>query len=257
MAGVIAFVFSTFFITFFGEIIPQAYFSRHALAMGSFLAPVIRFYQFVLFPVAKPTAMLLDGWLGQEGIRYFREHQLREVIQKHIEADEADVDMLEGLGALNFLALDDLLVSHEGEPLDPDSVISLPTSGRLPVFPDITSAQSDPFLRKIQKSGKKWVIVTNHESKPQLVLDADGFLRSVLFEPGRFSPLQFCHRPIVVSDERTPLGDILHRLKVEPESAEDDVVDQDIILLWGAKKRVITGADILGRLLRGIVIREE
>ena len=34
---------------------------------------------------------------------------------------------------------------------------------------------------------------------------------------------------------------------------EDDVVDEDIILLWSDQKIVITGSDILGRLLRGIM----
>jgi hypothetical protein len=33
----------------------------------------------------------------------------------------------------------------------------------------------------------------------------------------------------------------------------DDVVDNDLILVWGEQKRIITGADLLGRLLRGIV----
>ncbi len=42
MTGVISFVFSTVLITFFGEIIPQAYFSRHALNMASLLSPVLR-----------------------------------------------------------------------------------------------------------------------------------------------------------------------------------------------------------------------
>ena len=37
---------------------------------------------------------------------------------------------------------------------------------------------------------------------------------------------------------------------------EDDVIDEDIILLWGEEKKVITGSDILGRLLRGIVRNE-
>ena len=48
MAGVVSFLFSSVFITFFGEIIPQAYFSRHALKMASLLAPVIRIYQVIL-----------------------------------------------------------------------------------------------------------------------------------------------------------------------------------------------------------------
>ena len=41
MAGVAAFFFSTLLITFVGEIAPQAYFSRHALRMGSLLAPLL------------------------------------------------------------------------------------------------------------------------------------------------------------------------------------------------------------------------
>ena len=61
MAGIISFGFSTFLITFFGEIIPQAYFSRNALKMATMLSPVLKFYQILLFPVAKPSALLLDG----------------------------------------------------------------------------------------------------------------------------------------------------------------------------------------------------
>lgn len=48
LAGMSAFLFSTVFIAFFGEITPQAYFSRNALEMGSLFAPLLRFYQFVL-----------------------------------------------------------------------------------------------------------------------------------------------------------------------------------------------------------------
>ena len=32
----------------------------------------------------------------------------------------------------------------------------------------------------------------------------------------------------------------------------DDVIDFDIIIVWGANRRIITGPDVLGRLLRGI-----
>jgi CBS domain containing-hemolysin-like protein len=60
MTGLIAFLFSTVLITFAGEIAPQAYFSRHALRMGSALAPLLRFYQLLLYPVARPSALVLD-----------------------------------------------------------------------------------------------------------------------------------------------------------------------------------------------------
>ena len=65
MTGLLAFMFSTVFITLFGEIMPQAYFSRHALKMASLFSPVLRFYQFLLYPVAKPSAKVLDAWLGE------------------------------------------------------------------------------------------------------------------------------------------------------------------------------------------------
>lgn len=257
LAGAVAFVFSTFVITFIGEILPQAYFSRHALTMASRLSPIVRFYQFVLYPVARPTAMLLDWWLGKEGIQYFREEQLREVIMKHIEAEEADVDRLEGLGALNFLALDDIPVSDEGEPVDPESVIALTFAKNRPVFPSFGRSPDDPFLQQVNRSGHKWVVITDDERRPRLLLDADGFLRSALFGSGPCDPISFCHRPIVVLDSQTALGDTIHKLSVKPENPEDDVVDNDTILVWSQKKRIITGADILGRLLRGIVLKQD
>ena len=255
LTGAVAFVFSTFFITFFGEIIPQAYFSKHALRMGSLLTPIVRFYQFALYPLARPTGLLLDKWLGEDGIKYWREHQLREVIQKHIEADEADVDRLEGLGALNFLALDDLPVTHEGEVLSSESLIALPMKDGGLLFPIVDRSVSDPFLQQVQKSGKKWVVVTNEQNQPEMVIDADGLLRDALFGSGVFDFSSYCHKPIIISDENVAIGDVLGRMCVNAESAEDDVVDQDIILLWTKKRRIITGADILGRLLRGIVVR--
>ena len=256
LTGVLAFTFSTFFITFFGEIIPQAYFSRHALRMGSILAPVIRFYQIVLYPVARPTALLLDRWLGEEGIRYFREHQFQEVIRKHIEAEEAEIDRLEGLGALNFLALDDLPVTHEGEILDPDSIVSLPFEGSVPVFPGFTRNPEDPFLKMINRSGHKWVTLVDPEDQPRLVLDADGFLRAALLERKDCNPMRYCHKPVLVRNESMVLGHVLPRLRVRPRVPDDDVIDNDIILVWADRRRIITGADILGRLLRGIVVRK-
>jgi metal transporter CNNM len=41
LAGLGAFTFSTIVITIFGEIVPQAYFSRHALRMASRLKPLL------------------------------------------------------------------------------------------------------------------------------------------------------------------------------------------------------------------------
>ncbi|MCH7688906.1 MAG: DUF21 domain-containing protein [Planctomycetes bacterium] len=72
---------STVGITFFGEIIPQAYFVRHALKTSKFIVPIIRFYRMLLYPVAKPTGILLDKWLGKEKISYFQEDEIEELLQ--------------------------------------------------------------------------------------------------------------------------------------------------------------------------------
>src|SRR5262249_6124808 len=57
LTGLGAFAFSTVAITFLGEIVPQAYFSRHALRVTARLAPLLRLYRIAFYPVAKPTAL--------------------------------------------------------------------------------------------------------------------------------------------------------------------------------------------------------
>jgi hypothetical protein len=253
LAGVAAFLFSTVVITFLGEIAPQAYFSRHALRMAARLTPLLRVYQVVLWPVARRVGKLLDRWVGPEGIPWFREAELRDVLRHHARSADTEVGRLEAMGAINFLALDDLPARHEGEPLDPRTVLSLPTRAGRPVFPPFRRSVEDPFLRRLAASDKKWRVVTDETGQPGWVLDAQAFLRGALFGGEAFDPAGFCHRPLVVGDGDRPLGQVLGGLTVRPERPGDDVIDEDVILVWTpAEKRIITGADLLGRLLRGI-----
>ncbi len=257
LSGVAAFFFSTVVITLAGEIVPQAYFSRHAVRVAARFRPLLRFYQYLLYPMARPTAWLLDAWLGHEGIALFRERDFRALITRHVEAVDGDLSQIEGVGALNFLDLDDIAVAHEGEPLDPRSIVSLPTRHRWPVLPDFTRSPEDPFLKQVQASGRKWVVITDAEGQPVAVLDAHQFLRGALFQGEAFKPHACWHRPILVRDPRVRLGDVIGRMRVQPQSAEDDVIDEDLILLWTPdQKRIITGSDLLGRLLRGIARRD-
>lgn len=252
MAGVVAFAFSTVVITVAGEIAPQAYFSRRAMKMASLLSPVLRFYQRVLYPVAKPSAWILDKWLGKEGIEYLKERQIVGVIQQHIESEHAEIDFIEGRGALNFLDIDDIPIGHEGETVDPKSIVSLPTRVDLPTLPEVSSA-SDPFVQDVNASGRKWVIITDTDGKPQLLLNADSYLRSVMFDAAGTDSYAHCHRPIVITNPNSPLGHIIGELKKGMDAESDAAIEKDIVLLWTPEqKQVITGADLLGRLLRGI-----
>jgi hypothetical protein len=86
-----------------------------------------------------------------------------------------------------------------------------------------------------------------------LALQSDGFPRDALFNGDSLNPYSRCRRLIIIKEEKAKLGDTISRLKVYPDRHGDDVVDEDVIILWGEEKRIITGSDILGRLLRGIV----
>ncbi|MGD8415472.1 MAG: CNNM domain-containing protein [Pseudomonadales bacterium] len=251
LAGAFAFLFSTVVITFFGEIIPQAYFSRNSLRMASLLAPLLRMYQLLLFPVAKPTAMMLDAWLGKETPQFFREGVIRDILLRHIQDADSEVDVIEGMGALNFLAIDELAATEEGEIIDPGSIVSVRAVGKEPQFPEFNRHPEDPFLRKLGSSGRKWVVLTDERThQPLLLLDVDSFLRSVFFDVARPDPLAHCHRPIVVGPE-TSLDEVFAKLR-RSKKTRRGVIEHDAVLVWGRTPRIITGADLFDRLLEGI-----
>jgi hypothetical protein len=252
LTGVAAFLFSTVVITVFAEIIPQAYFSRNALRLAALLAPVLRLYQVLLYPVARPSAMLLDAWLGGEGIRYFRERDLRQVIQLHMDSAESDIAWVEGQGALNFLDIDDVPLEDEGEAIDPESILRLEFDGDHVLFPIIEPSADDPFVQAVNRSGQPWVVILDLQDEPRLVLSTDDLLRAALFSPGRFDLRKYCHRPIIVRNPGEKLGTLIQRFRVRPHDQGDDVLEDDVILLWSARPRIMTASDLLGRLLRGI-----
>jgi hypothetical protein len=216
----------------------------------------VYFLQFVFYPVAKPSALLLDRIVGKEGITWFKEHELETLIKIHADAPESDISGVEGHGASNFLNLDDIPALEEGSPLHPQSIIQLPFDGGRVQFPLAVPSASDPFIKNIHASNEKWVVITDENHIPQMVLDADGFLRELLVE-NQYKPLRHCHRPVILDHIQIPLGEILTQFNVNPEYVDDDVIDHDLILIWTQEhKRIITGADILGRLLRGIAKRK-
>jgi hypothetical protein len=134
--------------------------------------------------------------------------------------------------------------------------LSLPLANQRCVLPKFDRVPDDPFLRKVDASGMRWVIVTDPAGEPVFVLDAHHFLRDALFNELDSDPTAYWHRPIVVRDPKARLGDVIGKLKVVPEAPSDDVIEHDLILVWHKQKRIITGSDLLGRLLRGIATVE-
>jgi metal transporter CNNM len=251
MIGVLAFLFSTVVITALGEIVPQAYFSRNALRAVAIFAPVLRFYRILLWPLAKPTALLLDTWVGTESVPWFRERELHNILRYHAINTGSEVGRVEAIGAINFLALDDLVVQDQGKPLDPNSIVQLPFDEDHPVFPAIDRAQDDPFLHKLAASQKKWIVLQDEKGKPRLLLNLNAFLRDFLVLGSDVALGDYCHRPAVVTRPTETLDTALGILATL--RAQDAGHDETIILLWSpGVKRMITGSDVLRCLLSGM-----
>ena len=147
------------------------------------------------------------------------------LLKKHIESEEADLERIEGIGAVNFMDIDDILVVKEGEPVDPRSIIQLQIKNGLPVFSDFEKTPSDPFLKSIHTSGKKWIIIVNNKEEPSVIVNSGDFIRGALFESETFIPNKYYHRPIVVKDENLPLRKVIDKFKVFSEKPDDDVID--------------------------------
>lgn len=255
MAGVSAFLFSTFIITILGEIVPQAYCSRHAVKVAAFFSPVLWAYRVLLFPVVKPSAMVLDAWLGKETIAYFREAEIKELLRRHMLDDKTEVSRVEAIGALNFLTFDDIPIEQEGVPVAPSSILQVPHRDGVPQFPTFEKSPDDPFLRQVNAADKPWVVIVDERDEPQFILDADGFLRHALLTGQETDPVAYCHRPVIVRNPNEPLGIVVGQLSFDRTSPGDHLIADDAILLWTKEPRLVTGADLLGRLLRGIVKR--
>ena len=88
------------------------------------------------------------------------------------------------------------------------------------------------------------MVLTANSGKPYLVLDADGFLRSALFDEDKnIDPYEYCHRPIIVTDPNMPLGDVVGELRVGKDAHCDSVIDHDIILVWSEQRSATTCSD--------------
>jgi metal transporter CNNM len=104
-SGVTAGLIATGLIVVFGEILPQAVFSRFALRLGAKTAWLVRIFMFVLYPIAKPIAWLLDKVLGEELNTVYSKKELLKIVEEHRIAKDSDVDAEEAQiisGALTF-----------------------------------------------------------------------------------------------------------------------------------------------------------
>ncbi|KAG5192642.1 putative magnesium and cobalt efflux protein corC [Tribonema minus] len=101
--GLVGFLLSTTLITIFGEILPQAVCSRHALRIGAYAVPVVKVIMALLWPVCKPLSFVLDRMLGEEVGTIHSRMELRELLQLHVKYGALDVETGREIeGALHY-----------------------------------------------------------------------------------------------------------------------------------------------------------
>ncbi|KAJ4458307.1 putative Metal transporter cnnm-1 [Paratrimastix pyriformis] len=105
--GLMAFVVSTVLIMIFGEIFPQALFSRYGMTICAILTPLLWFMIVVLYVVIIPIVWLLNCLLGKDLGTFYSRVQLKKLLELHSTEgrtfiNENEVRVL--TGALDFSA---------------------------------------------------------------------------------------------------------------------------------------------------------
>ncbi len=254
MAGLTSFFFSTIVLTLVGEILPQATFSRKALKFGALFAPMIRFYQLVLYPIAKPTALALDYFLGKESPAYYSEKDLIALIEEHLNSNTpVDISVAEGRGAIEFLKLDDRLVKDVGQIMWSSQILqtSFKNGRLLKILFSITP--EDPFLSKLLACESEWMLLLDESGDPKLVLDVACFIKAVFATQKTINVRDYCIKPMVVTDKDAKVSTVLKNFVAKPTQKKDKPCSSEatVVIYWSKKdQRILTSDDLMALILK-------
>jgi metal transporter CNNM len=148
LEGLVAGLLSTLLIVIFGEVLPQALFSKNPLAWSSFFAPVLKTMTVVTFVVSKPLQLLLDQLFPHEHARLQSRRELGLMIAEHLgtkesELDEDEVEIIRGALQLSEKRVRDIMtdIRHtywltRDTDLDDAKIDELKVQGfsRIPIF---------------------------------------------------------------------------------------------------------------------------
>ena len=104
--GWIAGISSTLLIVVFGEVIPQALFSKSPLLWSSRFAPLLQVMRVLTYVISKPLQLLLDKLFPLQRAKLQSRHELGLLITEHLtndssELDEDEVEIMRGALSLS------------------------------------------------------------------------------------------------------------------------------------------------------------
>lgn len=128
--GVIAGTIATLILVVFGEVLPQAIFSRQALRYCARLSLVMRGMIMLTYPVSKPLQLLLDRLFSEQKSQLQSRRELGMMITEHLERDESELDddeveIIRGALQLSEKHVSDIMLPiHDVYWLTPDAVLT-------------------------------------------------------------------------------------------------------------------------------------
>lgn len=148
LIGLVAGLITTILMVIFGEILPQAFFSRNALKYCANLTWAMRFMIFITYPISKLIQLLLDRLFTKQQAQLQSRHELGIMISEHLgheesELDEDEVEIIRGALQLSEKHVRDIMlpIRHvfwltPDTILTPDKIKEIKTIGRsrIPVF---------------------------------------------------------------------------------------------------------------------------
>ncbi|OSX76591.1 hypothetical protein BU14_0184s0018 [Porphyra umbilicalis] len=249
--GPVALVVSVLSLMLFGEVIPQAVCSRHALQVGAWLIGFVKVLRAILLPLAWPIAAALDAVLGEEIGTVYSRHELSGLIDAHSRnrhgvLTEDETTILKGTLTLSAKTVADVLTRAEDVfCLDVAAVLDRPTMklclrkghSRVPLYEGdkanivgllllkqlilIDPDDKVPVRALISKKKKSHKVRVS----PPLYVSADTALSELLneFKDGR------SHMALVYDDINKPDGERVFLGAVTLEDIVEEILAEEII----------------------------
>lgn len=114
LAGILAGLLSTLLIVVFGEVIPQALFSKNPLLWSSRFSQLLKLMIMITYIVSKPLQLLLDRLFPRQRARLQSRQELGLLIGEHLtnnasELDEDEVEIMRGALSLSEKRVRDII----------------------------------------------------------------------------------------------------------------------------------------------------
>lgn len=235
-SGVVAGIVATLLIVVFGEIVPQAVFSRFAMDFVSRLTWLVKILIFIFYPLSRPISWALDKALGEEIPMTYSKREIMKIVEEHHESEDSDIDIDEKniiKGALSFSS---------------KTVYDILTP-RTEVF-------GLPFDRELNEETIKKISEIGHSRIPVYNKDLDSivgilYVKDILFrgfEGKRVGDM--ARKNVIFVDFNKPLDDLLNAFK-NTRSHMFVVLDKH-----GVVSGIVTIEDVLEEIIGAEIVDE-